>query len=84
MALADRERIMDYIARNNPAAAVKLDELIRQKVEQLILRPTLYRVGRKPGTREMVIHPNYLVIYRIHKGCVEILRVKHAARKIKY
>jgi plasmid stabilization system protein ParE len=27
MALADRERIMDYIARNNPAAAVKLDEL---------------------------------------------------------
>ncbi|WP_307718849.1 type II toxin-antitoxin system RelE/ParE family toxin [Massilia sp. Root418] len=59
-------------------------ELIRQKVEQLILRPTLYRVGRKPGTREMVIHPNYLVIYRTHKGCIEILRVKHAARKIRY
>lgn len=35
---------------------------------------------RKPGTREMVVRPNYLVIYRIHKGCVEILRVKHAAK----
>lgn len=79
--MADRERIMDYIAKDNPAAAVKLDELIQQKAEQLGSQPTLYRIGRKPGTREMVVHPNYLVIYRIHKGCVEILRVKHAARK---
>lgn len=80
MALADRERMMDYIAQDNPAAAVRLDELIQQKVEELCRQPTLYRTGRKPGTREMVVRPNYLVIYRIHKGCVEILRVKHAAK----
>lgn len=81
MALADRERIMDFIARGNPAAALKLDELIEQKVDQLSTQPTLYRMGRKTGTREMVVHPNYLVIYRIHKGWIEILRVKHAAKK---
>ncbi|MYN05942.1 type II toxin-antitoxin system mRNA interferase toxin, RelE/StbE family [Massilia sp. FT127W] len=81
MALADRERIMDFIARDNPAAALKLDELIEKKTDQLTTQPTLYRIGRKAGTREMVVHPNYLVIYRIHKGCIEILRVKHAAKK---
>jgi addiction module RelE/StbE family toxin len=69
MALADRERIMHYIAKDNPAAAVKLDELIQQKAEQLGSQPPLYRIGRKPGTCEMVVHPNYLVIYRIHKSC---------------
>jgi toxin ParE1/3/4 len=81
MAMRDRERIMDYIAKDNPAAALKLDELITQKAAQLVAQPTLYRIGRKRGTREMVVHPNYLVIYRTHNGNVEILRVKHAARK---
>lgn len=81
MALADREHIVDYIAQHDPAAALRFDELIEQKVRKLLAQPTLYRTGRKPGTREMVVHPNYLVIYRIHKGNVEILRVKHAARK---
>lgn len=79
--MLDRERIMDYIAIDNPAAALKLDELIQLKAEQLVSRPTLYRIGRKRGTRELVVHPNYILIYRIRKEDVEVLRVKHVARK---
>jgi toxin ParE1/3/4 len=72
---------MDYIAQDNPVAALELDELIEQKADQLLEQPTLYRAGRKRGTREMVVHPNYIVIYRVQGDVVEILRVKHAAQQ---
>lgn len=72
---------MDHIAQDNPLAALELDELFEQKADQLVEHPDLYRAGRKRGTREMVVHPNYLVIYRVQGDIVEILRVKHAAQK---
>jgi len=34
-----------------------------------------------PGTRELVAHTRYLIIYRVHPGGVSILRVKHVAKK---
>jgi len=72
---------MEYIAQDNPQAAIDLDELIEQKADQLIEYPEKYRPGRKRGTREMVVHPNYIVIYRVLPAKVEILRVKHAAQQ---
>ena len=72
---------MDYIAQDNPLAALELDEMIEHKADQLVDHPDLYRVGRKRGTREMAVHPNYIVIYRVQKETVEILRVKHAAQQ---
>lgn len=72
---------MDYVAQDAPLAALELDELIELKAEQLLERPQLYRAGRKRGTREMVVHPHYIVIYRVSKDLVEILRVKHSARQ---
>lgn len=83
LALDDREDIMDYIAQDNPVAAIELDELIELKANELIDRPELYRAGRVRGTREMVVHSNYVVIYKIWKAKdeIEILRVKHAAQQ---
>lgn len=72
---------MDHIAQDNPQAALDLDELFEEKADRLIEQPELYRAGRKRGTREMVVHPNYIVIYRIKDDAVEILRVKHTAQK---
>lgn len=74
---------MDHIAEDNPQAALDLDELFEQKADRLIEQPELYRPGRMRGTREMVVHPNYLVIYRVlkDKDVVEVLRVKHAAQQ---
>lgn len=77
----DRARIMDCIAQDNPAAALDLDELVEQKAETLQLNPTIGRIGRVKGTRELVAHPNYILIYRIVGKVVEVLRVKHAAQK---
>lgn len=81
IAEADRDRIVDYIAQDNPVAAIELGDAIDRRVAELVEHPRLYRVGRVRGTREMVVHPNYVVVYRIARGEIEILRVLHSARQ---
>ena len=78
---ADRDGIIDYIAQDDPAAAIDLGDAIDRRVTALPNQPKLYRVGRVRGTREMVVHPNYIVVYRIVRGEIEILRALHSARQ---
>ena len=82
-AYEDRAAIMDYIAEDDPLAALELDELLEQRAAALPAHAELYRQGRVAGTRELVIAPNYVVVYRIRpaEGVVEILRVLHARRQ---
>jgi toxin ParE1/3/4 len=80
-ASADLLAIVAYIAADNPAAAQELKNSIEGKVAALAEHPKLYRPGRIKGTRELVAHPNYIVLYRIVGTVVEILRVKHAAQQ---
>ncbi len=81
LAMADREHIIDFIAGNNPLAALALDESFDEHAERAQTHPDLYRPGRLPGTREVVAHPNYVMVYRVEKGIVTILRVLHAAQR---
>lgn len=81
MAVEDRASIMDYIAQDNPIAALELDEAIEDKTNALADHPKLYKPGRMKGTREMVIRPNYVVIYQETRTEVTILRVLHAAQQ---
>lgn len=83
MAMADREAIMDYIAADNPLAAVELDDDFEDKAEMARQRPTLYRPGRVPGTREIVVRPTYVMVYRIEDDgeTVAVLSVLHAAQQ---
>ena len=72
-----------HIAEDNVDAAIALANLIRARAEQLSEPSILFRKGRVRDTREMVVHPNYLVVYRVRTKAkrVEILRVLHAARQ---
>jgi len=81
MALADRDDIMVCIAQDNPVAAIDLDLEFEAKAENARLRPKLYKAGRVKGTREIVVRPNYVMIYRITGDVVEVLRVLHAAQQ---
>jgi addiction module RelE/StbE family toxin len=81
MALADREAIMSYIAADNIPAAVELDLEFEVKAEIARQRPSLYRAGRMPGTRELVVRPNYVMVYRVLPDAVEVLRVLHATQQ---
>ena len=80
-ALADRADIYDYIEADNPAAALVLDELFSKIAERLRHHPMLGRAGRIDGTRELVAHENYILVYDIAGDEVRVLRVLHAARK---
>lgn len=80
-AIADRKSITAYIGLDNPRAAIETGDMLIQKAGQLDQNPTLGRIGRVKGTRELVVHPNYILIYRVVGEEVEVLRVKHAAQK---
>lgn len=77
-AIRDREAIYDYIEADNPFAALALDELIEQKADRLRDHPGLGRRGRVQGTRELVAHQNYILVYDVVD---EAVRVLHAARQ---
>jgi toxin ParE1/3/4 len=77
---ADLLKIVDYIAQFNPGAAVALRTRIESAVVPLSEHPYLYRVGRILGTRELLAHPNYLVIYRVLDDRVDVSNIVHVAR----
>ena len=79
-AVADLMAIVDYISDDNPNAALALMEEIQSKVALLPAHPKRCRPGRVEGTRELVIRPNYIVIYAETAAAVTVLRVLHAAQ----
>jgi addiction module RelE/StbE family toxin len=80
-AINDLIKIGRHIARDSPASAEKMIDLIESKVTPLAEHPQLGRTGRKRGTNELVAHESYVVIYRVLVKKVEILRVKHTAQQ---
>lgn len=77
----DRQAIREYIAADNPSAALDLDELLSEKAARLVDHPGLGRPGRVQGTRELVAHKNYILIYDLAGDLVRVLRLLHAARQ---
>lgn len=74
-------QIFSYIADRDLAAAERLGAAIEACAERLPEHPFLYRPGRAPGTREAVVHPNYILIYRVGTGAVEIVSLVHARQQ---
>ncbi|ECH8818538.1 type II toxin-antitoxin system RelE/ParE family toxin [Salmonella enterica subsp. enterica] len=72
LASQDRKRIRGYIAEQNLMAAVAMDQRISDSAG-----------SRAEGTRELVIHPHFVLVYEVDKqgGKVYILRVLHTAQK---
>jgi toxin ParE1/3/4 len=77
-AQADLAAILEYIAERNPQSAFDLYDGIERVVSQLPHHPYLYRLGRVSGTRELVAHPNYIVVYRVGVSAIEIVSVVHS------
>jgi toxin ParE1/3/4 len=81
-AVSDLQSIRDYIARDNPSAARKVAERIRESVNRLIDFPLSGRAGRVPGTRELVIPgTSYIAAYRTHGDEVQIAAVLHGRQR---
>lgn len=80
-ALDQRDAILEYIAERNAEAAERLQRAIRERLELTRKFPQIGRPGRLEGTREAIIHPNYLVIYRVTETAIDVLRVLHARQQ---
>jgi toxin ParE1/3/4 len=81
-AVRNRFEQLDYIAQDNPSAAVSLDEEIERQTDMLAIHPLLGREGRVKGTRELVIGRSpFIAVYRVRKKRIEILRILHGAQQ---
>ena len=82
-ALVDLEAIGDYVAAQNPNAAVRLVEVLQRRWELLTFHPWsgAPRDDILPGIRHLVVG-EYLTFYRIDHSTIEILRVLHGRRNI--
>lgn len=78
-AVQDRRTIYDYIEAENPIAALALDELFSDQADLLLTNPYLGKTGRVSGTRELVVHKHYILVYDIKEQDVRVLRVLHSA-----
>ncbi|MDR2243861.1 MAG: type II toxin-antitoxin system RelE/ParE family toxin [Burkholderiales bacterium] len=79
--------IIRYIGKDNPVTACRFGQEMRNRISLLAQHPELGHTGRPglPGdVRELVVHRNYIVFYRVlnETHTVEILRVKHAAQQM--
>ena len=81
-AVSDLKSIRDWIAQDNPAAASQVASRIRNAASRLERFPLSGRVGRVPGTRELVIPgTTYIAAYRVRSETVEIAAVLHGKQR---
>lgn len=80
-ALQDRTDIWDYIAADNPRAAARMDELFSDAAARLADHPKLGRPGKIQGTRELIPHESYRLVYEIGSESVWMLALVHTARQ---
>lgn len=76
----DRIEIWDFIASDEPLAASRMDELFSATVTKLKDFPEMGKPGKVAGTRELIPHESYRLVYQVEGQAVWILAVVHTAR----
>lgn len=76
----DRSEIFDFIAERNPRAAVTMDTLFGQQAARLAEHPLIAPPGKIPGTRDLIPHENYRLVYEVQDDAVWVLALVHVAR----
>lgn len=77
----DRLEIVEYIAGDNPRAAADMDTLFADAAARLERFPQMARAGKIAGTRELIPHESYRLVYQIEGETVWILALVHTARQ---
>ena len=80
-AAQDLEEIALYIQKDSESAAMATAKALFDAANSLDQLPSRGRVGRIPGTRELVV-PGlpYIVLYEVADTAVQILHIFHGAR----
>ena len=73
---------LDYIAQDNPLAAIGQDEEIERQVNMLLQQPKMGRPGRLKGMRELVMsHTPFVAVYRLQANRIEVIRLLHSSQQ---
>ena len=81
VALRQRREIARYIARDNIDAALALLDTLDSAARRLESFPKLGNTGKVNGTRELVVHKHYVLVYEIVDNTLNILTVLHTSRQ---
>ncbi|MES2297632.1 MAG: type II toxin-antitoxin system RelE/ParE family toxin [Pseudomonadota bacterium] len=81
-AVADLFDILEAIGEHDQDAAARLLEGIGHDLEHAAEHPFLFKPSQRVfGMREIVTHPNYVVLYRVTGRCIEVVNIVHARRE---
>jgi len=74
--------LCNYIAADSPNAAVRMDEILHDAASRLTVFPHMGKTGPFPGTRELIVHRQYRLVYEVdvRADTVWILALIHGAR----
>ena len=75
-----RRDVWEYIAKDNPYAALEMDDLFDEAATRLGAHPNSGFSSDILGTRELVVHANYRLIYQVEADTIWILALMHTAR----
>ncbi len=80
-AFHDLENIFNYLRETSPGRAQPTMVEIREAIRSLKKLPNRGRLGKKPGTREL-LHNRlpFIISYRAKEDVVEILHIWHPAQ----
>lgn len=66
------------MGERNASAAARLKATVDEAIGRACQFPELGRPGRVAGTRELIVHPNYIVVYQTTETAIDVLRLLHA------
>ena len=82
LALSGLDRIFHYLDQRSPAAARNVIDAIHSAIDDIAQNPLSARVTSDPTVRVKVVRRyGYKVFYSVHVDMVEILHVRHGARR---
>lgn len=77
----DRDQIFNFIEADNPVAAAKMDLLFKEAAERAANFPHMARPGELAGTRELIPHPSYRIVYEVMDDAIYVHAIIHTSRQ---
>ena len=79
-ALGRLDTIAAHIAKDSATRAKTFTQELRKKVD-ILKSQQIGTAWKVYGTRQYVLHPNYIAIYRVKGNEVQILTILHSAQQ---
>ncbi|CAI8739508.1 toxin ParE1/3/4 [Pseudomonas sp. IT-196MI5] len=80
-AAQDRADIWDYLHAVNPKAAIDMDNRFSDALSRLARYPESGPAGIISGTRELIPHQSYRIVYEQGLDAIWILALVHTSRQ---